>query len=214
MTTAEIRAFYISQIAFYKRMVEHENNDIEYLNREIKRQRAESKRLVEYVWSAGVLKKYEFETFTADYKNIDLIKAERDRAKAYRSRKRYEKYIREYENKLQKLEPKPQPTEEVETEPQTQETEAQAQQQEAETMTEPKPTRGTIASTGERCEMRANGYWTSNGKHITSYKRIDKPIEYNERGAPVIRQYSMDKNHKFYIETEDEAPDSRDSGRP
>lgn len=213
MTTAEIKAFYINQIAFYKSMVEHENKEIEYLNKEIKRQRAESKKLVEYVWSAGVLKKYELETFTPEFKNTDLIKAERDRAKAYRSRKRYEKYIREYENKLQKLEPKPQPTEEAETEPQTQETESQAQQQEAETMTEPKPTRGTIASTGERCEMRVNGYWISKGKHITSYERIDKPIEYNKRGAPVIRQYSMDRHRKFYVETEDEAPDSRDSGR-
>lgn len=91
-------------------------------------------------------------------------------------------------------------------------TSTQAQQQEAETMTEPKPIRGTIASTGERCEMRANGYWTGNGKRITSYERIDKPIEYNKRGAPVIRQYSMDRHRNFYVETEDETHDSTEGG--
>lgn len=212
MTTAEMIAYYKRSIEYFKRSIEYDTREIEYLNKEIKRQRAESKRMVNYVWSFGVLKKYELEIYTADYKNTELKKAERDRAKAYRSRKRYEAYIRKYEKELQKLEPQPQaqPAEE----PQEVETEAQAQQQEAETMTEPKPTRGTIASTGERCEMRANGYWTGErGRHITSYERIDKPIEYNERGAPVIRQYSMDRHHKFYIETEDEAPDSRGSGR-
>lgn len=209
MTTAEMIAYYKRSIEYFKRSIEYDTREIEYLNKEIKRQRAESKRMVNYVWSFGVLKKYELEIYTADYKNTELKKAERDRAKAYRSRKKYEAYIRKYEKELQKLEPQAQPAEE----PQEVETEAQAQQQEAETMTEPKPTRGTIASTGERCEMRANGYWTSGTKHITSYERIDKPIEYNERGAPVIRQYSMDRHHKFYIETEDEAPDSRDSGR-
>ena len=203
MTTAEIIAYYKRSIEYFKRSIEYDTREIEYLNKEIKRQRAESKRMVNYVWSFGVLKKYELEIYTADYKNTELKKAERDRAKAYRSRKRHETYIRKYEKELQKLEPQAQPAEE----PQEVETEAQAQQQEAETMTEPKPTRGTIASTGERCEMRANGYWTGDrGRHITSYERTDKQ-EYNKDGKPVFRQYSMDRHRRFYLETEDEKHD-------
>lgn len=51
--------------------------------------------------------------------------------------------------------------------------------------------------------MRANGYWTGEGRRTTSYVRVDKNIEYNEDGMPVIRQYTMDRNRRFWLETED-----------
>lgn len=51
--------------------------------------------------------------------------------------------------------------------------------------------------------MRANGYWTGGGKRTTSYERIDKDVEYDDKGNPVVRQYSMDKHRRFYVETED-----------
>ena len=58
---------------------------------------------------------------------------------------------------------------------------------------------GTIYETGERCKMQSNGYWTgSKGRHITSYVRVDK----NEPEG-IARQYSMDRKHRFFIETED-----------
>ena len=58
---------------------------------------------------------------------------------------------------------------------------------------------GKIEGTGERCKMQANGYWIgAKGRHITSYIRIDQ----NEPEG-IERQYSMDKHHTFYIETED-----------
>lgn len=54
---------------------------------------------------------------------------------------------------------------------------------------------GTIENTYERCKMVATGYWIGkNGRHITSYKRVDKEDN---------RQYSMDKFRRFWIETED-----------
>lgn len=54
---------------------------------------------------------------------------------------------------------------------------------------------GTIENTNERCEMVSNGYWIGeNGRHITSYERVDKEDN---------KQYSMDKYHRFWIETED-----------
>lgn len=54
--------------------------------------------------------------------------------------------------------------------------------------------------------MRANGYWVgARGKHITSYERVDKDTEYDDDGNPVFRQYSMDRHHNFYIESEDRA---------
>lgn len=63
---------------------------------------------------------------------------------------------------------------------------------------------GKIAETGERCTMQSNGYWTgANGRRITSYERVDKDIEYNDKGEPVYRQYSMDRQHRFWVETED-----------
>lgn len=63
---------------------------------------------------------------------------------------------------------------------------------------------GRIENTDERCKMQANGYWTGEGgRHITSYERVDKDVEYDKRGRPVFRQYSMDRQHRFWIETED-----------
>ena len=62
---------------------------------------------------------------------------------------------------------------------------------------------GTIADTGERCTMRATGSVRSKGRTITLYTRTDKKIEYDDKGRPVRRQYSMDRRHRFYLETED-----------
>lgn len=62
---------------------------------------------------------------------------------------------------------------------------------------------GTLAETGERCIMQSNGYWVGEGgRRITSYQRVDKP-DYNSNGDKVFRQYSMDRQHRFYVETED-----------
>lgn len=64
--------------------------------------------------------------------------------------------------------------------------------------------KGKIAETGEPCVMRANGYWKGyGGKRRTSYTRTDKEVEYTDDDIPVIRQYSMDRNHRFWLETED-----------
>ena len=63
---------------------------------------------------------------------------------------------------------------------------------------------GRIAETGEPCKMKMNGYWVgSRGRHISSYERVDKDVEYNEDGRAVYRQYSMDRQHRFWLETED-----------
>lgn len=62
---------------------------------------------------------------------------------------------------------------------------------------------GKIGDTGERCVMRPYGYWTAGGRRITSYVRVDKEVEYDSSGNPVFRQYSMDKHHRFWIESED-----------
>lgn len=70
---------------------------------------------------------------------------------------------------------------------------------------EPGTVSGRIGNTDERCLMRPTGYWTSNGRRITSYERVDKEIEYAADGSPVYRQYSMDRNHRFWVETEDDA---------
>ena len=62
---------------------------------------------------------------------------------------------------------------------------------------------GRIAETGEKCVMQSNGYWEGpGGRRITSYWRVDKP-DLNEKGERVYRQYSMDRHHRFWLETED-----------
>lgn len=59
---------------------------------------------------------------------------------------------------------------------------------------------GTIELTGEKCKMQANGFWVgAGGRKITSYVRIDK----DESIEGIFRQYSMDRKHRFWIETED-----------
>ena len=62
---------------------------------------------------------------------------------------------------------------------------------------------GRIEDTNERCIMEPNGYWVNNGRRITSYTRVDKDVEYDKNGNPVKRQYSMDRQHRFWVETED-----------
>ena len=62
---------------------------------------------------------------------------------------------------------------------------------------------GRIEDTDERCKMEPTGYWVDGGRRITSYKRVDKEVEYDKNGNPVNRQYSMDRQHRFWIETED-----------
>lgn len=58
---------------------------------------------------------------------------------------------------------------------------------------------GRIEGSEERCKMQANGFWIgAHGKHITSYIRVDK-----DEPEGIERQYSMDKHHRFWIETED-----------
>ena len=58
--------------------------------------------------------------------------------------------------------------------------------------------KGTIENTSEKCIMVATGYWVgARGRHITSYNRIDK------EETEIHRQYSMDRHHRFWIETED-----------
>lgn len=58
---------------------------------------------------------------------------------------------------------------------------------------------GTIETTGEKCKMQMNGFWIgARGRHISSYIRVDK----NEPEG-IERQYSMDRQHRFWIETED-----------
>ena len=55
--------------------------------------------------------------------------------------------------------------------------------------------KGTLAETGEQVEMVNNGYWIGyKGRHISSYVRVDKLD---------TCQYSMDRHHRFYLETED-----------
>ena len=67
-----------------------------------------------------------------------------------------------------------------------------------------RPVSGTIYETGEKCKMQPNGYWVgSRGQHITSYERVDVDQEYDEKGRAVFRQYSMNRKHQFFIETED-----------
>lgn len=54
---------------------------------------------------------------------------------------------------------------------------------------------GTIEDTGERCKMVMAGYWVGErGRHISSYVRVDK-FDW--------KQYSMDRGHHFWIETDD-----------
>lgn len=58
---------------------------------------------------------------------------------------------------------------------------------------------GTLSTTGEKCAMQANGFWYGErGRRITSYIRVDTC-----EPAGISRQYSMDRKHVFYIETED-----------
>ena len=58
--------------------------------------------------------------------------------------------------------------------------------------------KGTIENTTESCIMEANGYWVgAKGRHITSYVRVDKKDE------KVFRQYSKDRNNRFWVESED-----------
>lgn len=107
MTRAEIRLFILKQIAYYKDAIAYDTREIEFLNKQIKRERIESKKMLEFVWSHGVVTAFEMEIYTPNYKTSELKKAERDRAKAYRWRQKHIERLHKYENELKQYEPQP-----------------------------------------------------------------------------------------------------------
>lgn len=102
MTRAEMREFAENQVDFYKRQIEFDGGQIEYINYELKRSRQADKELVAYVWSKGVVTESDMRIFTKDYTSTETKKLICKRARAYRSRKHNEQMLVKYQNEVEK----------------------------------------------------------------------------------------------------------------
>ena len=90
MTRAEINAIYERLVKSATELVESSDKEIKWLNERIKEQRKEDRKLVEYVWSSGVVTRLDMEVFTKDFKSSEMkeLLKQRDREYAWRDKQR------------------------------------------------------------------------------------------------------------------------------
>ena len=97
MTVLEMKKYVEGQIKWYKEEIDWYNKMLEYANNDIKRIREEDRKLVEYVWSKGVIRKYDYTVFTKDFESVDMKKAKKERARYYARRKKDIINLKHYE---------------------------------------------------------------------------------------------------------------------
>lgn len=94
------KEFYEGQIEFAKKMIGFAERSLEFNKRQLSRERKSDKELVEYVWSKGVVTKFEMETYTKDYKGTETKKLEKDSKRERKNIRKYKAQIEKYEAKL------------------------------------------------------------------------------------------------------------------
>lgn len=68
-------------------MIASSTDDIKTCNRELAKQRAKDREMVEWVWSSGVVTEWEMKHYNKDYKSEDTKRIIKRRAFEYRFRK-------------------------------------------------------------------------------------------------------------------------------
>ena len=101
MTREQMREFYESQVKFYKKSIEYSTNHIGFLTGQLERSRKEDRELVEWVWSRGVVDKFEMQIYgTGKYQSTETHKLLLERRREYLRRKKEEAKLQKYEKLL------------------------------------------------------------------------------------------------------------------
>ena len=100
MTREEIREVYEGMVESYKRWIEHDADEIKWANDMLKITREDDKRLVEYIWSKGVLTEWEMERYTKAFTGTETKYYLKERARYYRERARDRARLRKAEEML------------------------------------------------------------------------------------------------------------------
>lgn len=101
MTEFNIKQFYEDQVAWYTKQVEWNNEEIEWLTKQMNMEREEFKKMREYIWSKGVLTKWEMEIWGKNECNTpDFKKYKSQRRTEYRRRKHNLARIEHYKAQL------------------------------------------------------------------------------------------------------------------
>lgn len=103
MKREEIEKVYKKIIESTERSIEWSNKEIEWLNKQIKRSKEEDKKLVEYVWSKGVLERMDMEVFGKDFIGAETKDWLKQRDRQYRSRAKDRKRLENYKKTLTRL---------------------------------------------------------------------------------------------------------------
>lgn len=99
-----MKSFYEIQIGFYERQVWRCTREIEFLTKELNRERSKDREIQEQVWSRGVLTKIEMQVFGGKFESTETHKVLLERKREYLRRKKYNKRIIEYSRKIAEME--------------------------------------------------------------------------------------------------------------
>lgn len=95
------RNFVERQIEWYKKQIEHDTEDISFINYELKKSRDEDTKIKEHVWSKGVITELDMKIFGSEYVGSRTKKLLEERTRAYRIRKNNGNWLRKYKEYLE-----------------------------------------------------------------------------------------------------------------
>lgn len=104
MADFNFKEFYEKQVDFYTKEIEFDDKQIAWANEDIKRERESDRRLYEWVWSKGVLTKWDMKWYgmpLAQFKSHNTRKYINDRARYYRHKKKDIKKLEYYKKQLE-----------------------------------------------------------------------------------------------------------------
>ncbi len=102
---AKLREFYMEMVEMYNTWADDADREIKWLNGQIKIERANDKKRLEYIWSVGVLDSIEMKIWgdVKNYLGIDTKELIRQRKKQYYIKRKWKDEAEKYKCKLENL---------------------------------------------------------------------------------------------------------------
>ena len=101
----KLREFYVEMIEMYNTWADDANREIEWLNKQIKIERANDKKCLEHIWSVGVLDSIEMRIWgdTKNYLSLSTKELIKQRQKQYYRKRKWKEEAEKYQCKLEHL---------------------------------------------------------------------------------------------------------------
>lgn len=103
MAEFNMREFYEKQVAYYRHNVEFDEHEIAWENEQLKKSRADDRRLVEHIWSKGPRTALDAELFGKDFKSVETKRILANRKRWYRMKKRDLRNLQDYLKRLEAI---------------------------------------------------------------------------------------------------------------